>query len=92
MGDLFLGPPDLTKSEEIFLANALRKFANGVGKIAREKRVKVHQGINTEAIDIVFRDQVIESRTNSKHNHPLGFLVMEPPRPLDEKISPWGII
>ena len=77
MGDLLLCPPDLTEGEEVFLADTLGEFADGVGKIACEEWIEIHQGIDTETIDIVFRDQVIEgAHQRLKHEHPLGGLVI----------------
>src|SRR6266487_2404877 len=49
MGDLFLGPPDLPKGEEVFLADTLGKFADGVSKVACKKWVEVHQGYRYES-------------------------------------------
>src|SRR6516164_214276 len=77
MGDLFLGPPDFAEGEEVFLANTLGKFADGVGKVACEYGIEVHQCIDAKAIDIISRDQVIESSHQClKYDHPLGGLVI----------------
>ena len=61
MGDLLFVVVDLAIGEEILLADAQGELANGIAEAQREIPVEILQGVDSESIDVVRRDQILEA-------------------------------